>query len=187
MMLLDHGNVCIEKERRVERTTLGLRMELGADNVLMLVANSLIAVIVKIYKERLPIIMVKSRDIHSIAVILAGDMAAASGEVEGRNVVSTVAVLQLDGPGASRKSEELMSQADAHDGTIVGINQLAQVMNRILAVGWISWAVGDKDTIEMMSYLMHWVVKRKDGDACTAADKTTEDVFFNAAVNDCNV
>ena len=48
-------------------------------------------------------------------MILASDMAFASCEIQGRNVVCTVAVLELDGLGTSSESDQLMTKADAHD------------------------------------------------------------------------
>ena len=49
-------------------------------------------------------------------MVLGRDVAAIGAEVEGGDVVGAVAPLELDGFCARREGEELVPEADAHDG-----------------------------------------------------------------------
>lgn len=73
-----------------------------------------IAVVVEIDEVGLEIAW-QSRDIHSIPMVLACDMAASSSQVQRGDIVSAVAILELDSFCTSRQSEQLVTQADAED------------------------------------------------------------------------
>ena len=54
--------------------------------------------------------------VHSIAVVLAGDINPAGGNVPHRLVCTPVAVFQFDGFAALGQGQQLMTQADAENG-----------------------------------------------------------------------
>ena len=76
--------------------------------------RTFIARIIKVHKILLPVLR-QSRRVNSIAMILASDMAFACCEIQGRNIVCTVAILEFDGLGTSSESDQLVTQADAHN------------------------------------------------------------------------
>lgn len=93
-----------------------------------------------------------------------------SDEVEARLVVSTVTILQLDGLGAGSKCQKLVAQANTHDGLLVGLHELAQVVHGILAMRGVARSVRNEDTIKVMRDLVDGVGGREDGNRGTTRD-----------------
>lgn len=60
--------------------------------------------------------------IDGVAVVLTRDVATAGCQVEGRDVVGAVAVLELDGFGSGGQSEQLVAETDAHDRDLGGFH-----------------------------------------------------------------
>lgn len=114
-------------------------------------------------------------------------MAAARGEVEGGDVVGAVAVFEFDGAGAAGEGEELVAEADAHDGDLGGFHEALEVVDGILTVGGVAGPVGDEDAVEVVGDFVDGVVVGEASDACAAADQGAEDVFFDAAVDNGDV
>ena len=56
--------------------------------------------------------------IDGVSVVLRRDMAFARAEVEGRDVVRAVAIFHLRRLCAGGNGEELVSEADTHDGDL---------------------------------------------------------------------
>lgn len=83
--------------------------------------RTLIAGVVQVREIRLPVRRQRRR-VNSVTVVLAGDVAAAGGQVQGRDVVSPVAVLQLDGATTGSQSQELVAEADAENGNLGGFH-----------------------------------------------------------------
>ena len=54
--------------------------------------------------------------VHGVAVVLAGHLYVARGELAHRVVAAAVAEFELVGPGPMGEGYHLMAQADAHDG-----------------------------------------------------------------------
>lgn len=120
-------------------------------------------------------------------MVLAGDVALASGQVKSRDVVSTVSVLELDGAGTNGESQKLVTQADTHDGDRRSLHQAGEVVDSLLAMGGVTGAVGDEDTVVVLSDLLDGVVVGEDGDGGTSADQAAKDVLLDTAVNEGNV
>jgi hypothetical protein len=110
-----------------------------------------------------------------------------SGQVESWDVVGSVSVLQLDGAGTSSESKQLMTHANSHDWDLAGLHELSQVVDSLLAVGGVTWAVRDEDTVEVVRNLVDWVVVWKTSDGSATADETTEDVLLDTTINQSNV
>lgn len=115
-------------------------------------------------------------------MVLAGDMAATSRQVESRDVVGTVTVLQLDSTSASRKSQKLVAQTDTEDGNLRCLHQTAKVVGGVLAVGGVTGAVGDEDTIEVVSDLVNGVIKGEHSNTSSAVHEATQDVLLDTTV-----
>lgn len=101
--------------------------------------------------------------------------------------MSTVAVLQFDGSGACRQSKKLMAQADAHDRHLAGLHELSEVVNCVLAMRRITRSIGDENSVEMVGDLMDRIVVGEAGDRSAAANEASQNVFFDAAINDSDV
>lgn len=120
-------------------------------------------------------------------MVLAGDVALASGQVKGRDVVSTVAVLELDGAGTNGESQKLVTQADTHDGDRRSLHQAGEVVDSLLAMGGVTGAVGDEDTVVVLSDFLDGIVVGEDGDGGASADQAAKDVLLDTAVDEGNV
>lgn len=182
LVLLDILHVLVKEVGRVKRTTLGFGMELGTEDGTGVVDQSLVGLVVEV-GEVLPPLAGEGGGVDRVSVVLRGDVALAGGEVESRDVVGTVTILELDGLRTSSKSDKLVTHADAHDGDLGSLEQLAEVVDGGCAVSWVTRAVGDEDTVEVVGDLVDGVVEGEAGDAGTAGDETAEDVFLNTAVN----
>lgn len=120
-------------------------------------------------------------------MVLTGDVAATSAQVQSRDVVSPVTVLELDGASTSSQGQQLVTQADTEDGDLGGLHQALQVENGVLAVGGVTRAVGDEDTIEVVGHLVDGVVEGEDGDTRATANQAPQDILFHTAVDDSDV
>ncbi len=103
-------------------------------------------------------------------MVLAGNVAFPSSEIQGWDIVCSVAVLELDGPGSGGQSQQLMTKTDTKDWYLRSLHQLSKVIDGVLAMSRITWAVGDKHAIEMVSNLVNRVVEREAGGASSSAD-----------------
>ncbi len=148
--------------------------------------HALVAAVVEVHKVLLELAG-QGAGVDGVAVVLAGDVALAGGQVEGRDVVSAVAVFELDRRGADSESQKLVAEADAHDGDRRRLHQAAQVVDGLVAVGRVTRAVGDEDTVEVVGNLVDRVVVGEDGDGGAAADQAAQDVLLYAAVDQGNV
>ena len=162
-------------------------MELRAHDRLGLVDHALVRPVVEVDKVLLPVILGERVHVDRVSVVLRGDVAAAGGEIERGDVVRAVAVLELHGLCTCGEREELVPETDAHDGTGVGLHELLEMVDGLLAMGRVAGAVGDEDTIEVMGNLVDGVVPGEARDGCTTRDQRAEDVLLHAAVDDCNV
>ena len=61
------------------------------------------------------------------------------------------------------------------------------MVDSLLAVGGISWTVGDEDAVKVVGDFVDGIIVRERGHACATADHATEDVLLDTAVNQCNV
>lgn len=148
--------------------------------------DAFVAAVVEVDEIFLPV-RGEGGGVDRVAVVLRGDVAASRGEVEGGDVVGAVAVFEFYGAGAAGEGEELVAEADAHDGDLGGFHEALEVVDGVLAVGGVPGPVGDEDAVEVVGDLVDGVVVGEAGDACAAADEGAEDVFFDAAVDDGDV
>jgi len=182
LVLLHILHVLIKEVSRVKRTALGFWVELGTEDGTGVVDKTLVGLIVQVGKV-LPPLARQSRRVDGVSVVLRRDVALASGKIERGDVVSAVSVLELDGLCAGSERNQLVPHADAHDGYLRRLEELAEVVHGSGAVGWVTRAVGDEDTVEVVRDLVDGVVKGEAGDAGTARNETAEDVLLDTAVD----
>jgi len=186
LVLLDALDVLIEQVRRVHGAALGLGMELGAENGAGVVDQAFVGLVVQV-REVLPPLAAEGGGVDGVSVVLRRDVALARGEIERGDVVRAVAVLELDRLGAGGEGDELVAHAYAHDGDLRGLEELAEVVDRGRAVGGVTRAVGDEDTIEVVGDLVDGVVEGEAGDAGATRHQAAKDVLLDTAVDQGNV
>jgi len=120
-------------------------------------------------------------------MVLGSDVALSGRQVQSRDVVGTVSVLELDGSGTSSKSKKLMAETDTHDWDLGSFHQAGQVVDCLLAMGWVTGAVGDEDAVKVVGDFVDGEVVGEDCYACSTADQAAKDVLLDTAVDDCNV
>jgi hypothetical protein len=114
-------------------------------------------------------------------------MTFARGQVKRRNVVCAIAVLELNCARPGSQSEQLMAHANTHDGNLRALHQLAEMIHRLLAVRWITWTIGDEDSIEVMRHLVNRIIEREGSDRSSTADKAPKNVLLDTAIDQCHV
>lgn len=178
--------VLLKQVRAVHGAALGLGVELGREDGAGAVHHSLVAAVVEVDKVLLEVVGQGAR-VDGVSVVLAGDVALAGGQVEGGDVVGSVAVLHLDSLGADGHGQELVAETDAHDGDVGGLHQAGEVVDGLLAVDWVTGAVGNKDTVKVLGDLVDRVVVGEDGERGASADQAAEDVLLDTAVDESDV
>ena len=148
--------------------------------------RTFIARVVQVNKVWLPVRWQRT-DVNGISMVLAGDVAAASAQVQRGNVVSTVSVLQLYSASTGCQSQKLVTQADAEDGDLRSLHQATEVISSRLAMGGVTGAIGDENTVEVVGDLVDGVVEWEHSDTSPTVDETTENVLLDTTVDDGNV
>lgn len=178
--------VLLKEVRAVHWATLGLGVELGREDGAGAVHHSLVAAVVEVDKVLLEVVG-QGGGVDGVSVVLGGDVALAGGQVQGGDVVGSVAVLHLDRLGADGHGQKLVAETDSHDGDGRSLHQAGKVVDGLLAVDWVAGAVGDEDTVKVVGNLVDRVVVREDGERSTTADQAAEDVLLDTAVDQSNV
>lgn len=161
-------------------------MELGREDGSGLVEHAFVAAVVEVDKVLLEVAG-QGAGVDGVAVVLAGDVALAGGQVKRRDVVGTVAVLELDGAGADGESEKLVAEANAHNGDLGRLHETGEVVDSLLAVGRVTGAVGDEDAVVVLGYFVNGIVVRENGDRRAAAHQAAENVLLDTAIEQSNM
>lgn len=186
LVLLHALNVLVKKVSRVEWSALGLRVKLCAEDGPSVVNQTLVGLVVQV-GEKLPPATGEGRRIDGITMVLRCDVALSSSEVESRNVVSAVAVLELDGFGASSQCDQLVTHTNTHDGDLRAFKQFTEVIHCGVAVSWIARTVRDEDTVKVVSNLVDRIIEWEGRNTGTSRDQTTENVLLDTAIDQGNV
>lgn len=186
LILLDAIDILVEQVSRVHWSSLSFGVELGGENGSSSVDHSLVGRIVQVDKVLLPI-GGQGAGINGITVVLGGDVTFAGGKVKSWDVVSTVTILELDGLCTSSECEQLVTHADAHDGNLGRLDQLSEVVDSLLAVSWVSRAVGNENTIKVVGDLVDRIVVREASDRCTTGNEGAEDVLLDTTIDESHV
>jgi hypothetical protein len=120
-------------------------------------------------------------------MVLGRDMALPGCQIQCRDVMSPIPILELNGTSTCRKSKQLVAETDTHDWKLGRFHQTSQVVDCFLAMGWVTWAIGDEHAVEMVSHLMDREVVRENSNASSSSNQGTKNVLLDAAINDCNV
>ena len=132
--------------------------------------HALIARVVQVDKIFL-VVWVQSLGVNSIPMVLRRDVAATGSQVKSRDVVGTVAVLELNCAGACSHGEELVAETDTEDGKLVVLDDLLEVVCCSAAVSWVTGAVADEDPVEVLRDILEGVVERQDCDGRASGDE----------------
>jgi hypothetical protein len=186
LVLFDGLEVGIEQVAGVKRTALGFGMELGREDGTGLVDHTLVRAVVQVGEVLLPVLVHGGR-VDGVTVVLRSDVALAGEEVESRDVVSTVAVLHLDGVGAGGDGQQLVAKTDAHDGDLGGGHKLAEVVGGAAAVGGVTRTVGDEDTVEVVGRLVDGEVVGHASDRGATGNDGANDVLLYTTVDETDV
>jgi hypothetical protein len=120
-------------------------------------------------------------------MVLGRDMALPSRQIQRRDIVSSVAILELDGTSTCGKSKQLVAETDTHDWNLGRFHQASQVVDCFLAMGWVTWAIGDEHSVEMVCHFMDWEIVWENSHASSSPNQGTKNVLLDTAIDDCNV
>ena len=120
-------------------------------------------------------------------MVLGRDMALPGCQIQCRDVMSPIPILELDGTSTCRKSKQLVAETDTHDWNLGGFHEAAQVIDCFLAMCWVTGTVRDEDAVEVVGDFVDWEVIWEDCGARTSADQASQDVLLDTAVDDCHV
>jgi hypothetical protein len=186
LVLLHVVNVLVKQVGRVHGSAFGFGVELRAEDGARVVDETLVGLVIQV-GEVLPPLAAESGWVNSVSVILRSDVALSGGEVQSRNVMGTVAVLELDGLGSRSESDELVTHTYAHHGDLGSLEQLAEVIHGGGAVSGVTGSVGDENTIEVVGDFVDRVVEGEASNASTSGDETTKNVLLDTTVDQSNV
>ena len=120
---------------------------------------------------------------HRVAVVLAGDVAAAREQVLHRLVHAAVAVGQLVGVAPGGEREDLVAQADAEDGLAVGGQQRAHLLDQRHQVLRVTGAVADDDAVALGGERREVGVPGRAHHRCPALEERADHVVLGARVH----
>ena len=112
----------VKKERGVAGTGTSLGVELDAEDRLEPGPDAFVGPVVQVHEPRLPVAR-KGMLVHRVAVILAGDEAAARRHLLHRLVRAPMTVRELVRLTARGQAKDLVAEADAEDGEVGALEQ----------------------------------------------------------------
>ena len=89
---------------------------LDGEGRLVFAAESLVRIVVEVQMSQLDLFFFKRIGVYAEAMVLAGDFNLSRFEVLNRVIGTSVAELELVGPGAERQGENLVTEAYSEDG-----------------------------------------------------------------------
>jgi hypothetical protein len=158
-------------------------MELRAEDGAGGVDHPLVGAVVQVDEVLLEVVRQRG-GIDCVPVVLGCDVALSRRAVERGDVVSAVAVFELDGAAPGCEGEELVAETDAEDGDLGGLHQALEVVYGISAVGWVTGSVRDENAIKVVGDLVDGEIEREDRNRSAAGDEGAKDVLLNSAVDD---
>ena len=174
----------VEEEARVQRTSAGLGVELGGEDLLRAVDNTLVGVVVGVEEQRLPVGGQGSL-VHSESVVLGGDEAVASKQVHAGHVSRAVTELHLVGASTCGESEQLVAETDTEDGNVGGDRPLQLVDGGLSHLG-ITGTVTEEDSVVLLAMSLQVVVEGHHRHLHLTLAQTANDVVLDTAVHSHN-
>ena len=155
-------------------------MELGREPWVGLVTDSLVGAVVHVYEEWFPVGW-QCIGIHSIAVVLGGDEALGAAHALNGLVVTAVAVLQLIGLGACGTGQQLVAQADTHQGLhLLVAEELAYMLDRLAALLGVAGTIGQEEAVELQ--LVEVVIPGHADNLYASVQQAADDIGLDAAI-----
>ena len=155
-------------------------MELSREPGVGLVTDTLVGAVVHIYEEGLPVGRQRI-GIYGIAMILGSDEALGATHTLNGLVVTAVTVLQLVCLGTGGTSQQLVTQADTHQGLHFLIaEELADMLYRLGALLGVARTVGKEQSVKLQ--LIEIVIPRYTNHLYASVQQAADDVGLHAAI-----
>ena len=187
--MFQQGGEAVEEHFRIQRAAVGLGMELDGEPGHAFVLHTFVGAIVHVDQEGLPAFR-QGVVGYGVTVVLAGDEALGGAVQAHRLVVAAVAVFQFIDTGSCGNAQQLVAQADAHDGldgTPFGSgfepigHYFPQDGHCLLALLRIARTVAQEQAVVFHSAV---VVVPRDADHFQATgEQAADDIVFAAAVH----
>lgn len=146
---VDHAlNEDIEQELGVSRSGCGLWVELDREVRLAVLAgpDTLVTVVIGVGEQGLPTIL-EGGDVDLVTMVLRGDVTSTGSGTSAGQVHTTVSVLHFSGRSARGKGEQLVTETDTKDRSLADFQSFAEVGDGFFDHGWVTWTVGNKETV----------------------------------------
>ena len=179
--ILDVLNEHVEEKFRVSRSRGRLGVELDREEGLVSAVNALVAPIVGVLEELLPV-RGKRVDIDLESVVLARNVAPAAVDVCARDVLPSIAVLHFRCLGSRSESEQLVAQTDTEYRFVLD-EELTEALDGGLHHGRIARSVRDEQPVEPVGFLDKVVVPGDDVEFNTTFGETADLIVFHAHIN----
>src|SRR5262245_15452672 len=121
----------VKEKRGVAGTGARLGVELDAEDRFEPGPDTFVGPVVQVHEPGLPVAR-KSTLVHRVAVILAGDEAAASAYLLHWLVRASVTIWELVRITASSQAEDLVPEADAEDWEVGALEQQPHLHNELI-------------------------------------------------------
>lgn len=156
-------------------------MELDGEKRLVGAVNALVAPVVGVLEELLPV-QGKRVDVNLESVVLARNVASAAVDVGAGDILPSIAVLHLRRLGSRGESEQLMTQADAEYRFVLG-EELAEALDGGVHHSWIAWSVRDEQSVKFVGFLDKVVVPGDDAEFHTTFGEAADLVVLHAHID----
>ena len=184
------GDEAVEEELRIQRAAAGLRMELDGEPGHAEVLEAFVGAVVHV-DQQLPPAFRQGLAVQGVAMVLARDETAVGADEAYRLVVAAMAVFQFQDAGAGGDAEELVAQADAHDGfgppsflpvTLALLHHFPQDGDRLGTFLRVAGAVAQEDAVEIQFGIV--IVPGDPQHFDAAAQQAADDVVLASAVHE---
>ena len=171
----------VKEKFRVPRSWGGLGVELDGEERFVGAVNALVAPVISILEELLPI-RGKRVDVDLESVVLARNVASAAVDVGARDVLPSIAVLHFGCLGSCSESEQLVAQTDTEYRYVLG-EELTEALDGGLHHGRIARSVRDEQPVEPITFLDKVIVPGDDAEFDTTFDEAADLVVFHAHID----
>ena len=157
-------------------------MELHAEERPDATADAFVRAVVDVHEPRLPI--GRQRVVtHRVAVVLAGDIAAARQQILHGLVHPAVPVGKLVRVATGRQREDLIAQAHAEDRATIAAKQTTHLLDEQHQIFRIAWPVADQYPVCVGGQLRQARVIRRTDDGRAALQQAADDVVLRARIH----
>ena len=158
-------------------------MELDAEDRLEPGPDAFVGAVVEVHEPGLPVAR-KGTLVHRVAVVLAGDVAAARADLLHRLVHAAMTVRELVRVAARGEAEDLVAEADAEDREVGALEQQPHLLNELAQVLRVAGAVADQDAVHSAGETAEVGVPRRAGHPGPALEERSDYVVLGAGVHE---